>query len=97
MFSRLSRADAKKLAADDHALLGAISASQAIIEFMPDGTIIRANANFLSVMGYNLEDIAGKHHRIFLDPDYAGSAEYREFWLGLLAGGAKSAQLKRLG
>ncbi len=51
--------------------LEAMSRSQAIIRFTPDGVILDANQNFLSAMGYNLEEIKGKHHRIFCDSEYA--------------------------
>ena len=65
------------------AVLAAFSNSQAIIEFTPEGTITAANENFLAVMGYTLEEILGQHHRIFVDPAYAASPEYREFWARL--------------
>ena len=61
---------AKKTTTSEYARLSstfdAISASQAIIEFEPDGTIITANANFLSVTGYSAGDLDGAHHRIFV-------------------------------
>ena len=41
---------------------------------------LSANANFCRMLGYAPEEIVGKHHSIFVDPDYARSAEYREFW-----------------
>ena len=70
---------------------------QAIIEFQPDGTIITANKNFLSVMGYTLDEIRGKPHRLFLEPAYAGSAEYRDFWAALNKGEPQKAEFKRIG
>ena len=33
-----------------------------------------------------LEEIRGKHHRIFCDPAYAASADYRQFWARLAKG-----------
>ena len=47
--------------------LEAISASQAMIEFETDGTILTANANFLAGIGYSLDEIQGKHHSTFVD------------------------------
>ena len=76
-------------------LVSAISKSQAVIEFQPDGTIIQANENFLGAMGYTLAEIQGKHHSMFADPTYAGSAEYRKFWEDLRAGEAKAGEFKR--
>ena len=58
----------------------AISKSQAIIEFDLDGHILHANENFLAVMGYTLDEVRGKHHRIFIVPGFEKSTEYKEFW-----------------
>ena len=77
--------------------VAAMNLSQAVIEFEPDGTIVTANHNFLSVMGYDLDAVQGKHHSIFLDADYAASAEYRNFWSRLAAGEYQRAQFRRLG
>ncbi len=61
--------------------LDAISKSNAVIEFNMDGTIITANDNFLAALGgYSLNEVRGKHHRMFVDPNYARSAEYADFW-----------------
>lgn len=34
-------------------------------------------------MGYDLEEVKGRHHRQFVDPAQAASSEYSKFW-GLL-------------
>jgi len=61
--------------------LQAIDKSNAVIEFNMDGTVITANDNFLTALGgYSLNEIKGKHHRVFVDANYARSAEYNEFW-----------------
>ncbi|MBH0201227.1 MAG: PAS domain-containing protein [Nitrospira sp.] len=64
----------------------AISRSQAVIEFNLDGTVIIANDNFLQCLGYRLDEIKGRHHRMFCDPSYANSAEYQVFWATLNRG-----------
>ncbi|WP_196137323.1 methyl-accepting chemotaxis protein [Aliikangiella sp. G2MR2-5] len=79
------------------AQIDAIRRSQAVIEFNMDGTIITANENFLKVMGYDLNEIKGKHHRMFVDPEYAESSEYREFWSALNRGEFFSKEFKRFG
>ncbi len=79
------------------AILRALDRSLAIIEFGADGTIITANANFCSAMGYELGEIAGKHHSMFIDPVEAQSAEYREFWAKLARGEFDARQYKRFG
>jgi methyl-accepting chemotaxis protein len=83
-------------ASSDAAKVAAIMRSQAVIEFELDGTIITANQNFLDVTGYGLEEIAGHHHSMFCTPDYAESAEYRQFWADLAAGHFQSAAYRRL-
>jgi len=74
----------------------AIERAQAVIEFGLDGTVITANENFLRIFGYSLDDVAGKHHRIFCDPDYAASSAYREFWQNLARGEYDSGEFKRI-
>jgi len=80
-----------------HALAeaAAIDRSQAVIEFELDGTIATANANFLSAMGYSLDEIRGRHHGMFVDPAERESAAYREFWARLNRGEYQAAQYKR--
>ena len=84
-------------ARDALAQADAISKSQAVIEFNMDGTIITANQNFLDAMGYQLADIAGKHHAMFVDPGVRESAEYRAFWVDLNRGRYKAGEFKRVG
>jgi methyl-accepting chemotaxis protein len=66
--------------ADLKSRLAAIDRIQAVIEFTLDGTIVTANENFLRATGYGLEEIKGRHHSMFVDGEYANSAEYRQFW-----------------
>lgn len=75
--------------------VAAINKSQAVIEFQVDGTIIHANDNFLSAMGYRLDEIQGKHHSMFVDPKYRDSSEYRQFWEALGRGEPQTAEFKR--
>jgi methyl-accepting chemotaxis protein len=76
--------------------LAAINRSQAVIELKLDGTILHANANFLKILGYSLEDIAGKHHRMLVQPGYSASADYAEFWAKLARGEFDSGRKKFL-
>ncbi|MBC04730.1 PAS domain-containing methyl-accepting chemotaxis protein [Thalassospira sp.] len=75
----------------------AISTSQAVIEFDLDGTILTANENFLSVLGYSLDEIKGKHHSMFVPADQRNSSEYRIFWENLNQGKFQSGQFQRVG
>lgn len=78
------------------ARLAAIDAVQAVIEFKPDGTIVNANPRFLDTMGYALGEIAGRHHRMFVEPGHAESREYADFWARLAQGRTDAGLYKRL-
>ena len=83
--------------ADYAGQVAAINKSQAVIEFQLDGTIITANANFLTTLGYTLDEIQGKHHSLFVEPSYRSSAEYKQFWRDLGDGRFQAAEYKRIG
>jgi len=74
----------------------ALERSTAVIEFDPTGTILRCNNIFLDLMGYQLDDLIGKHHRIFAKPDYSASQDYLDFWTSLAAGDVVPGQFERL-
>ncbi|WP_161861231.1 methyl-accepting chemotaxis protein [Algicella marina] len=75
-----------KHSVDDAVRLQALDDSMAVIEFSADGTIRHANKGFLAAMGYSLEEIVGKHHRMFVLPEEAKTAEYADFWANLNKG-----------
>jgi methyl-accepting chemotaxis protein len=75
--------------------LDALTRSLAIIEFGMDGTILQANPNFLSVVGYDLAAVEGKHHRIFVEDEIANSPDYAELWAKLRAGEFVSGEFLR--
>lgn len=75
--------------------MDAISRSQAVIEFELDGTIVDANDNFCAATGFSREEIVGHHHRMFCEPRYAESAEYRDFWASLNRGEFKEGEFER--
>lgn len=83
--------------ADYEGQIHAIHKSQAVIEFNLDGTIIKANENFLNTLGYRLDEIQGKHHSMFVEADFRDSVSYREFWDSLRRGEYQSAEYKRVG
>ncbi len=78
------------------AQLAALNRSQAMIEFAPDGTILTANRLFLDAMGYTLEELKGKNHRIFVDERTRNSQEYKVFWDDLRRGRFGSGEFKRI-
>ncbi|WP_244851508.1 PAS domain-containing methyl-accepting chemotaxis protein [Caballeronia sp. SL2Y3] len=69
---------------------------RAVVEFSPDGVILRANANFLTLMGYRADEVVGLHHRIFCDTAYANSQAYQDFWIMLASGREASGEFRRL-
>ncbi|KDC50455.1 methyl-accepting chemotaxis protein [Pseudoalteromonas fuliginea] len=89
--------DQKLVSANAAGQISAISKSQAVIEFSLDGSIISANDNFLNALGYQLDEIKGQHHRLFVAPEYANSNEYKEFWTKLGRGEFDSGEYLRIG
>jgi methyl-accepting chemotaxis protein len=89
--------DKKRAAADWQGQLAAIGKSQAVIEFTPDGTILTANANFCTALGYRLDEIVGRHHRMFVPAEFATTADYRTFWERLGRGEYQAAEYRRIG
>ncbi|MGE8496737.1 MAG: methyl-accepting chemotaxis protein [Pseudomonas sp.] len=77
-------------------LLNAINRSMAVIEFNLAGEVVEANDNFLQTMGYRLDEIRGKHHRLFCERDEADSDAYRQFWQRLNLGEFASDRFKRI-
>ena len=79
------------------AQVAAINRSQAVIEFDLEGTILTANGNFLKTLGYELDEIRGHHHSMFVEPAQRESAEYKRFWEKLGRGEFEAAQYLRIG
>lgn len=89
---------ARKLAqADSGGQLAAIDRAQAVIHFDLDGRITDVNENFLATVGYTRDEVVGRHHSMFIDPEYARSEEYARFWEGLRAGNFDMREYRRLG
>ncbi len=89
--------EAKNVAADAKSQIEAIQKVQAVIEFAPDGKVLRANANFCDALGYDEAEIVGRHHSMFVPPDQVGSADYQTFWTRLAAGEQISGDFERMG
>jgi methyl-accepting chemotaxis protein len=87
----------KLRAADLDGQITAIGKSQAVIEFRMDGTIISANENFLSALGYTLGEVQGRHHSMFVEPAERGGSAYQDFWARLNRGEYQVAEYKRIG
>jgi methyl-accepting chemotaxis protein len=83
--------------ADFEGQIAAVSKAQAVIEFSLDGRIVTANDNFLKTIGYDLAEIKGQHHSMFVDAAERDSVEYRRFWEKLGRGEFDTGQYRRLG
>ncbi|WP_437185409.1 methyl-accepting chemotaxis protein [Planctomicrobium sp. SH668] len=83
--------------ADYAGQIAAIRKSQAVIEFRMDGTILDANENFCKTMGYSIDEVRNKHHRMFAEENFSRSSEYREFWATLNRGEFFAGEFKRIG
>ncbi len=77
-------------------IINAIDATYAFIEFDLGGHVLKANPNFLQTMGYQQEEIKGKHHRTFCDASVSGAPAYQQFWADLNAGKAQQGTYKRM-
>lgn len=87
----------REINADYAGQIASISKSQAVIEFSMDGKIVSANQNFLSTLGYSLDEIQGRHHEMFVDPSERNRNEHKEFWAKLNRGENQVAEFRRVG
>ncbi|GAB1344724.1 methyl-accepting chemotaxis protein [Gemmatimonas sp.] len=94
--AEIDRAVEHRSASELQSLWSAMNRVSAVIEFDTSGRILHANDNFLAATGYELHEVQGLHHRIFCDPQYAQSSDYREFWFRLGRGDLNSGLYRRL-
>lgn len=88
--------DAKLSSLGADGRLSALDRSQAVIAFTPDGTILEANGNFLAAMGYDLDEIRGRHHSIFMPEAERSMENYRTFWADLARGEFQTGEYRRI-
>lgn len=81
---------------ESNAKLQAIDRAMAVIEFNLDGSILTANQNFLTRMGYTLAELKGKHHRLFCTAELTNSSAYEDFWRRLNQGEFFHGQFERV-
>jgi len=80
----------------ESSFMQAMDRSMAVIEFDLGGAVVRANDNFLKVMGYRREEVLGQHHRLFCNPSEVQGEAYRGFWAGLNRGQYMSGLFQRV-
>lgn len=89
--------EAKLQAADNAGQISGIHKTQGVIEFDLTGKVLSVNKNFLNLAGYSEKEVVGNNHRMFVEPAYLNSAEYKAFWESLNRGVAHVGQVKRIG
>lgn len=77
--------------------IGEINRTQGVIEFTNEGTVLTANSNFLTLLGYTLDEVKGQHHSKFVEAAFRDSSEYKQFWRDLNDGKFQTAEYKRVG
>ena len=77
-------------------LMDAIDSNVARIDFTPQGYVLNANNQFLETMGYGLDDVISKHHKMFCEPSHSSSQAYRTFWQQLAEGKSQHERFKRI-
>lgn len=78
-------------------MLAVLNRAQAIIAFTVEGTILNANNTFVNAIGYRLDDIRGRHYRMFMDTADAAKPEYAAFWEALRRGEYRTGEYRRVG
>ncbi len=95
-FKRLFRRKRDTRNADLNGQIAAIHKAQAVIEFDLDGHVLMANQNFLDAMGYTLDELLGRHHRLFVAPDRRDTPQYCAFWDKLKRGEYDAGRYRRI-
>lgn len=76
-------------------VVNAINSSYAYVEFDTIGNILNANDIFLKTLEYSQDEVIGKSHRSFVDPEFANSPAYIKFWDDLRNGIPQQGLFKR--
>ena len=87
----------KQCERDAQSQMAAVMRSRMALDLQLDGTIFGANTNFLQVMGYTLEEIRGKNHKMFLEEGLRNGPEEKQLWTKLARGEFQVTVCKRLG
>jgi two-component system sensor histidine kinase/response regulator len=89
--------ESKRRAAEFEGVVKAIRRALAVVEFDLSGQVLDANNNFLTLTGYRLSDVVGKHHRELSLPEETRSDNYSKFWDNLNNGHFQSGEFCLLG
>lgn len=81
---------------EQDSILAAVDRAQGRIEFAMDGTITNANANFLDLVGYTLDELRGRPHAMLMPAEQRESPEYKAFWDALRRGEFQAREFRRI-
>ncbi|MBT1696889.1 PAS domain S-box protein [Fulvivirgaceae bacterium PWU4] len=73
-----------------------INDTMAVVEFDVEGVVLKANHNFLDLMGYKAEEIVGEHHRLFVPKEERSTDSYKNLWRDLASGRVNRGDFKRI-
>ncbi len=95
---KVSPIDQAQLAVNEetHNQLQAIKDNMAYIEFSPQGNILDVNSLFCETMKVDKDAVIGKHHRIFCEPEFTSTLDYKRFWQDIAHGKSKSGLFRRI-
>ncbi len=74
----------------------AVDENNLVAEYLPNGTLIKANATFLKTFGYSLKEIKGKHQRMFIPEKIRKTPDYKKLWTKLRRGEKINTECKRV-
>ena len=83
--------------AESRAMKSAVDAGWSSAEYTIDGTILKANKNYVKDFGYSSQkELIGKHHRIFYGSNCKNDNNYQDFWTNLAKGKEQKGEFKRI-
>ena len=72
--------------------MAAVDSTFALIELEADGTIVSANDNFLTMLGYSSVDLEGQQYKMLVHDEVENSQDFKQFWGNLSGGDSQSGE-----
>jgi len=70
----------KRFQTENSKTMNAIYKTLAIMEYDPNGKILKVNNKLCDILGYSEEELIGKNHKLLLVNEYKESGEYNTFF-----------------
>ncbi len=74
----------------------AVNTALVVGEYDVEGQLLKANHNFLDLLGYRQDELVGENHRVLVPKEEKSSDDYKQFWKSLAAGRAQQGEYRRL-